>query len=337
MRYGTVLLALLFSLNPAWTDNTCKQPASLHNTKEPEKRSFSAGEKFRYSCSIGHVRKAGTSNLIKCGKNGSWTQSNLICIVDLKLQTTTSTPLTTRAEKGSVANTTSKAKERETSTEMTVFTEHSTWRASTSPTTPSLEATKHKTPNPTTDTVTTTDWTKNERTATANTPKFTSPMEPQAETPLNKEYSQTFRATVTDPVQEATTFDASTAKAITEEKEKSNSTQAHIETSTFRNTDQSITEKETHLSKITSSYMSSSESTNTSQDTFSANPNRGVNIAVGIGFFITVLAVVVFYYFWRRRKNGRNPVSYPNELELLNKDECPPTAPLSLIDANEGN
>ncbi|XP_039617272.1 interleukin-15 receptor subunit alpha isoform X4 [Polypterus senegalus] len=252
MRYGTVLLALLFSLNPAWTDNTCKQPASLHNTKEPEKRSFSAGEKFRYSCSIGHVRKAGTSNLIKCGKNGSWTQSNLICIVDLKLQTTTSTPLTTRAEK-------------------------------------------------------------------------------------DKEYSQTFRATVTDPVQEATTFDASTAKAITEEKEKSNSTQAHIETSTFRNTDQSITEKETHLSKITSSYMSSSESTNTSQDTFSANPNRGVNIAVGIGFFITVLAVVVFYYFWRRRKNGRNPVSYPNELELLNKDECPPTAPLSLIDANEGN
>lgn len=44
---------------------------------------FKVGDAFRYTCIDGYVRKAGTSNLIRCKQSNGvafWTTANLVCI-----------------------------------------------------------------------------------------------------------------------------------------------------------------------------------------------------------------------------------------------------------------
>ncbi|KAF0029464.1 hypothetical protein F2P81_018569 [Scophthalmus maximus] len=64
-------------------------------TKPPPETCFN--DTFRYTCMDGYVRKAGTSNLIKCSPiNGTlqWTKPSLICKPD-PLKTTTHQPMST--------------------------------------------------------------------------------------------------------------------------------------------------------------------------------------------------------------------------------------------------
>ncbi|XP_035504512.1 interleukin-15 receptor subunit alpha isoform X2 [Scophthalmus maximus] len=64
-------------------------------TKPPPETCFN--DTFRYTCMDGYVRKAGTSNLIKCSPiNGTlqWTKPSLICKPD-PLKTTTHPPMST--------------------------------------------------------------------------------------------------------------------------------------------------------------------------------------------------------------------------------------------------
>ncbi|KAK5620682.1 hypothetical protein CRENBAI_020393 [Crenichthys baileyi] len=68
----------------------------------PEERCFQINDRYRYQCIEGYVRKAGTSNLIKCEKKSGvlqWTISHLTCISDPKFppQPPNSTGVTTQA------------------------------------------------------------------------------------------------------------------------------------------------------------------------------------------------------------------------------------------------
>ncbi|XP_015207745.2 interleukin-15 receptor subunit alpha isoform X1 [Lepisosteus oculatus] len=82
-----------------WAEETgyCSPPAPLSDTEHPNlARRFNEGAVFRYNCTVGYVRKAGTSNLIRCVKKNNtlvWSQSNLICITDPKLKRTKTSAL----------------------------------------------------------------------------------------------------------------------------------------------------------------------------------------------------------------------------------------------------
>ncbi|MED6294622.1 hypothetical protein CHARACLAT_022999, partial [Characodon lateralis] len=82
-------------------NGTCPKIPKIKFTL-PEEHIFQINERYRYQCIKGYVRKAGTSNLIKCEKKSSvlqWTISHLTCIPDPKFtpQPPNSTGITTQA------------------------------------------------------------------------------------------------------------------------------------------------------------------------------------------------------------------------------------------------
>uniref|UniRef100_A0A672GXE4 Sushi domain-containing protein n=1 Tax=Salarias fasciatus TaxID=181472 RepID=A0A672GXE4_SALFA len=55
-------------------------------TEDPPEKCHQISDTFRYTCLVGYVRKAGTSNLIKCelkNKVGQWQNSTLQCIGEM--------------------------------------------------------------------------------------------------------------------------------------------------------------------------------------------------------------------------------------------------------------
>ncbi|KAK7895973.1 hypothetical protein WMY93_021298 [Mugilogobius chulae] len=94
----TVVYLLLGLPYLSETDSSCPcgEIPPVLRTKNPD-QNCSIG-KYRYTCEDGYVRKAGTSNLIRCESN-KWSNASLVCIENpldpLKNKTTTTTTTTT--------------------------------------------------------------------------------------------------------------------------------------------------------------------------------------------------------------------------------------------------
>ncbi|KAK6482554.1 mucin-5AC-like isoform X1 [Huso huso] len=114
MNYRPVAFLLLFSFSnytehdtvwaaDKYTTDRCEHPVRLQFTDEFEEHSFLVGRSYRYNCTRGYKRKAGTSSLIHCmNESGTvqWSVPNLICIRDPKLKGATDPP---QINKGSTA------------------------------------------------------------------------------------------------------------------------------------------------------------------------------------------------------------------------------------------
>ncbi|XP_041110647.1 interleukin-15 receptor subunit alpha isoform X4 [Polyodon spathula] len=114
MNYRPVVFLLLFSFSnyterdTVWAavkyiTDRCEHPVRLNFTAEFEEHSFLVGKSYRYNCTPGYKRKAGTSSLIRCmNESGTaqWSVPNLICIRDPKLKGVTDPP---QINKGSTA------------------------------------------------------------------------------------------------------------------------------------------------------------------------------------------------------------------------------------------
>ncbi|XP_033889476.1 interleukin-15 receptor subunit alpha-like isoform X3 [Acipenser ruthenus] len=106
MNYRPVAFLLLFSFSnytehdtvwaaDKYTTDRCEHPVRLQFTDEFEEHSFLVGRIYRYNCTRGYKRKAGTSSLIRCmNESGTvqWSVPNLICIRDPKLKGATDPP-----------------------------------------------------------------------------------------------------------------------------------------------------------------------------------------------------------------------------------------------------
>nr|XP_033815620.1 interleukin-15 receptor subunit alpha isoform X2 [Geotrypetes seraphini]XP_033815621.1 interleukin-15 receptor subunit alpha isoform X2 [Geotrypetes seraphini] len=78
----------------ALPSETCGHPEMVSNTNAFKDEAFSVGQRLRYKCQTGYKRKAGTSSLIICQKNGTsgeiyWTMPNITCIRDTSLASPT--------------------------------------------------------------------------------------------------------------------------------------------------------------------------------------------------------------------------------------------------------
>ncbi|KAM9846199.1 interleukin-15 receptor subunit alpha isoform 1-T1 [Aulostomus maculatus] len=92
---SSLLRVLIFSLlgalhhsNGNKNDCPCQPIPPLALTEPPSEECFRINSSFRYTCVPGYVRKAGTSNLIRCKEGGVWTTPSLSCIRDPKITTT---------------------------------------------------------------------------------------------------------------------------------------------------------------------------------------------------------------------------------------------------------
>ncbi|CAL8405361.1 unnamed protein product [Arctogadus glacialis] len=74
----------------------CPQPPTLNLTEAPAAvNCCTNGGRFRYTCVVNHLRKAGTSNLAACtleNGNETWSKPNLVCIPDPRIVITTTPP-----------------------------------------------------------------------------------------------------------------------------------------------------------------------------------------------------------------------------------------------------
>ncbi|XP_033889475.2 mucin-5AC-like isoform X2 [Acipenser ruthenus] len=112
MNYRPVAFLLLFSFSnytehdtvwaaDKYTTDRCEHPVRLQFTDEFEEHSFLVGRIYRYNCTRGYKRKAGTSSLIRCmNESGTvqWSVPNLICIRDPKLKGATDPPQINKAK-----------------------------------------------------------------------------------------------------------------------------------------------------------------------------------------------------------------------------------------------
>ncbi|XP_041113706.1 uncharacterized protein LOC121319865 isoform X2 [Polyodon spathula] len=94
MNHRTVLFLLLLSFSnytdrdtvwaaDKYSTDRCEHPAPLQFTDEFEEYSFLVGKSYRYNCTRGYKRKAGTSSLIHCMNESGiaqWSVPNLMCI-----------------------------------------------------------------------------------------------------------------------------------------------------------------------------------------------------------------------------------------------------------------
>ncbi|XP_030004893.1 interleukin-15 receptor subunit alpha isoform X6 [Sphaeramia orbicularis] len=96
-----IMVCLLWTVRCSYGDkNNCPCPEIPHLelTEPPTRGCYNISNTFRYKCIDGYVRKAGTSNLVKCKEDqGSvaWTTPKLACIPDpQRITTPSNTPET---------------------------------------------------------------------------------------------------------------------------------------------------------------------------------------------------------------------------------------------------
>lgn len=79
-----IMVYLLGSTRCSETDDNCActEIPQYHHTQPEPPGCFQIGSTFRYKCIDGYVRKAGTSNLIRCTSNQKWSNSTLVCKED---------------------------------------------------------------------------------------------------------------------------------------------------------------------------------------------------------------------------------------------------------------
>ncbi|XP_037552146.1 interleukin-15 receptor subunit alpha [Nematolebias whitei] len=80
-----LMLCLIGTTSPSSDGScSCSEIPKMALTNPPEETCNGTANKFRYVCVQGYVRKAGTSNLLKC-QSGQWASSpDLSCIPDPK-------------------------------------------------------------------------------------------------------------------------------------------------------------------------------------------------------------------------------------------------------------
>ncbi|XP_066561205.1 interleukin-15 receptor subunit alpha isoform X2 [Amia ocellicauda] len=114
-----VLSLTLFVLFPLANNNhhdtvsaagdSCSPPAATSLTVPPDPyKRYSKGDIYRYSCSSGYKRKAGTSNLIRCEEKNKtlvWSDYALECIRDPALKGKTTPTIATSQESTATSRT----------------------------------------------------------------------------------------------------------------------------------------------------------------------------------------------------------------------------------------